>query len=186
MPKNRKKKKQHSKQRGQSPTSTQKSYTNPIATTSDDLAVARMTFIVPLALSGILWFVDCVVAINQYAIPVISTLKFWIDFTPTLIDTFIGYFPATLISMILAAILQQDHFHIPSGLGEPKVVALTLALIAYLAVYASYLSQRHTNPDLQRGVILVATVAFCVVVWRSLTKDMKAATRKQADTFSAP
>lgn len=183
MPKKRKKKKQYSQQGGHALTSTQTSYTNSIATASDDLDAARMTFIVPLVLSAILWFVDCVAVINQSAIKEILTFKYWSDFTPTLIDTFIGYFPATLISMILAAILQQDHFHIPSGLGEPKVVALTLALLAYMSVYVGYLIMRHTNPELQRVVILVATIAFCVAVWRSLTKEMKAATRKQADTF---
>ncbi len=173
------KKKYHPKQRRQSPSFTKTVHTD--ATVSENLDAARMTFIVPLALSAILWFVDCVAVINQSPSGELRTRQFWIGFAPTLIDTFISYFPATLISMILAAILQQDHFDIPSGLGEPKVVALTLNLFAYMSVYVGYLVMRHTNPDLQRVVILVATVAFCVAVWRSLTKEMKAATRKQAD-----
>lgn len=132
---------------------------------------ARAAVIEPLFFSALFCCVEIFVACLKPVPKTMGIVPFALQVISNSIDTFIGYFAATLISMVLFLILQQYYYKCFAGLDHDSVIfPLSIVFAIYFVLFVLYLSVEHL---LLKWLTLIFTVVACITVWNSLRKDVQ-------------
>lgn len=131
----------------------------------------RASIIAPLILSLIFCITKWIIPISG-AIQDGSEIKIVLQNLsnyPNLIDIFIDYFATTIISSVSYLLLQEYIYRVTSYLNENNNVLLIVLLLVYIVLYVVYIS----GLSIFKWILLVYTILFVVVLWRSLRADIK-------------
>ena len=132
--------------------------------------VLRAAVVEPLIFSTVFCIIDSLMPL--FSVPADDLLSVLLDISTYsgLVDNFIGYFAATLISMVAFMLLQQYYFNSFAGLDDDKVLTLCVYFLIYLIFYVLYLYSKET---VSKWIVFVLTFIVCRTIWTSLEEDIQ-------------
>lgn len=139
--------------------------------TRKERRVSRAAVVEPLFFSLIFCTLELIVPVLHASAEDLASGAFYLKTLWEFVDTFIGYFAATLISMVVFMFLQQYYYKCFAGIEDDKAVfPLATVFVLYLIFYVVYLTIKHV---FVKWLLLGLTVLAAFTVWTSLRKDVQ-------------
>lgn len=136
-----------------------------------DRRVARAAVLEPLFFSALFCFAEYLIEITTPVPKGTGIVPFILQIISSSIDTFIGYFAATLISMVVFLLLQQYYYKCFAGLDDDRAIfPLGIVVVIYFAVFLLYLAIKRT---FVKWLLSFLTVLVGITVWFSLRNDVQ-------------
>lgn len=135
--------------------------------TNRERRVSRAAVLEPLLFSVLFCMVEILgPLIKDPSSITASQISFW-----RCVELFIGYFAATLISMVVFMLLQQYYYNCFAGIDDDKCVyPLGVVFLLYIIIFVIYLLHKNF---LTKWITLVWTVLSIITVWTSLRTDVR-------------
>lgn len=139
--------------------------------TRKERQVSRAAVLEPLFFSAIFCGLELLLPLLQASAEDLASVSFYLQTLWEFVDIFIGYFAATLISMVVFMFLQQYYYNCFAGIEDDKAVfPLGTVFVLYLIFYVLYLTIKHI---FVKWLLLGLTMLAAFTVWTSLRKDVQ-------------
>lgn len=150
----------------------------------NDREVARTAVLEPLFFSALFCGVEIFIAFLEPMPEGVGMFSFVLQIISNSIDTFIGYFAATLISMVVFLFLQQYYYNCFAGLDHHRVLfPLGAVFILYFVLFMIYLGNKHL---VVKWGMLIFTIVAGITVWRSLREDVQKVEKESGSSNHNP
>lgn len=139
--------------------------------TAKERRISRVAVLEPLFFSAVFCVVELLVPLFHASPDNFRHVSFYLQTLWAFVDTFIGYFAATLIAMVVFMLLQQYYYKCFAGIDDDKAIfPLGTVFVLYLIFYVLYLALKHI---VLKWLLLVLTIMAAHTVWTSLREDVQ-------------